>query len=174
MRGQARHARSFGALPFALFLALAFEARAEEWSFPGARYQAMGGAGVAVVDDGYATHWNPGALAFEQRSVGFELPFSLSTETLGDALADADDIINFVNDNNLASVLTKVQTGASLTSLELQDLLELAVGKLPNLGQEGEGFMTFPDLGFVFRKNRLAITVRGSGSLAIAIGFCAQ
>ena len=45
-------------------LALVERARAEEWSFVGARYQGMGGAGVAVVDDEQASYWNPGALAF--------------------------------------------------------------------------------------------------------------
>ncbi len=43
---------------------LASTARAEEWAILGSRYQAMGGAGVAVVNDNHAAHWNPGALAF--------------------------------------------------------------------------------------------------------------
>lgn len=149
-----------------LVVSLSFNARAEEWSFPGARYQAMGGAGVAVVNDGHAPYWNPGALAFEH-SEGIELPFSLSAATIGDTLADADDLADFIDENAFASVLTKIGSGQALTSAELQDTLEVAVGKLPGLGETGEGLMTLPDLGLVIQKNRLVITLRGSGSLGI-------
>jgi len=152
---------------FVLVVAPAFSVRGEEWTFPGARYQGMGGAGVAVVNDSHASYWNPGALAFKQAASGVELPFSFSTETLGDILADADTIADFINDNTLAAVFTKVQAGTPLTLAEVRDLLDLAVGKLPNLGESGEGFLALPDLGLVMRKGRLAISLRGTGSLAV-------
>ena len=62
---------------FLLGLASASDARGEEWRFPGPRYQGMGGAGVAVVNDAHATYWNPGALAFNA-STSIELPFSFT------------------------------------------------------------------------------------------------
>ncbi len=150
----------------ALALTPALSARAEEWSFAGARYQAMGGAGVAVVDDSHASYWNPGALAFDPAAQGFELPFSVSAATLGDILADADAIANFTNDNTLASVITKVGNGDQLTLAEVQGLLDLTT-KLPTLGESGEGFLALPDIGLTMRRGRLAVTVKGSGSLAV-------
>ena len=150
----------------ALALTPAFSARAEEWSFAGARYQAMGGAGVALVDDSHASYWNPGALAFDPAAQGFELPFSVSAATLGDILADADAIANFINDNTLASVITRVANGDQLTLAEVQGLLDLTT-KLPALGESGEGFLALPDIGLTMRRGRLAVTVKGSGSLAV-------
>ena len=150
----------------ALTLTPAFGARAEEWSFVGSRYQAMGGAGVAIVNDEHAPYWNPGALAFEG-SQGVGLRFSLSAETLGDVLADADAISNFINDNTLATVITKVETGTPLTLAEVRSLLDLTVNKLPTLGQDGEGFLALPDLGLSMRRGRMAITIEGTGSLAV-------
>ena len=154
------------ALLLAVAVAVPASSAAEEWRFPGARYQAMGGAGVAVVNDAHAAYWNPGALAFNH-STGVEFPFALSTAALGDALADADAIADFIAQNGFAGVLAKMQTGVPLTPAELQDALSIAVGRLPGLGEPGEGFMALPDLGFVMRRGRLAVTVRGSGTLGV-------
>ncbi len=140
-------------------------AGAEEWTFPGARYQAMGGAGVAVVNDGHAAYWNPGALAFHQ-ATAVELPFSLSTAALGDGLANADDIADLIAGKGFGTVLTKVQSGTPLTLAELRDALSV-VAKLPGLGESGDGFLALPAAGFTLRRGRLAVTVRGSGSLGV-------
>ena len=161
------HFNVIAATLLALALTPAFAARAEEWSFVGSRYQAMGGAGVALVDDNHASYWNPGALAFDGVSQGVELPFSVSAETLGNILADADSIADFISDNTLASVITKVGNGDALTLAEVQDLLDLTATKLPTLGDDGEGFLALPELGLTMRRGRLAVTVKGSGSLAV-------
>ena len=54
MRKRTRLLERVAGAVLALIPALAFNVRAEEWSFHGARYQAMGGGGVPVVDDGDA------------------------------------------------------------------------------------------------------------------------
>ncbi len=44
-------------------------AEGSEWQFIGSRYQGMGGAGVAVVDDSLALYWNPGTAHRRSRGV---------------------------------------------------------------------------------------------------------
>ena len=45
------------------------------WVNVGPRYQAMGGAGVAIADDSLAQYWNPAAFAF-MRGWDAQLPIS--------------------------------------------------------------------------------------------------
>ncbi len=144
---------------------LASTARAEEWAILGSRYQAMGGAGVAVVNDNHAAHWNPGALAFAQSSE-FELPFSGTALAVGEAISDADDIVNFIKSNSFDNVLTKIQSGQPLSVAELQDALEVA-NKLSSLGAVAEGFLTGLDSGLSVRRGGLMLTGRASGSFGI-------
>ncbi len=79
---------SAAAALLSLGVGLASTANAEEWAILGSRYQAMGGAGVAIVNDNRAAHWNPGALAFVQSSE-FELPFSATALSVGEVIRDA-------------------------------------------------------------------------------------
>lgn len=149
-------------------LAVPATAGAEPWTFIGPRYQAMGGAGVATVNDATASYWNPGALAFlpaESHESGFPLSFSTTLE--GEALRDLDDIHDFVEDTSFASILDDMANGAALTPQELQDALELVAGKGPNLSTDGEGFLGLPEADLTFRRGRLTVMFRGSGSLGL-------
>ena len=144
---------------------LASTARAEEWAIQGSRYQAMGGAGVAIVNDNTAAHWNPGALAFTQSSE-FELPFSATALSVGEVIRDADDIVEFIDANSFDAVLTKIQAGQVLTAAELQDSLALA-DKLVSLGADAEGFLTGLDTGLSFRRRGLMLSTKTNGSFGL-------
>ena len=144
---------------------LASTANAEEWAILGSRYQAMGGAGVAIVNDNRAAHWNPGALAFVQSSE-FELPFSATALSVGEVIRDADEIVDFIDTNSFDAVLTKIQAGQALTAVELQNALELT-DKLIGLGAEAEGFLTGLDTGLSFRRRGLMLSAQTSGSFGL-------
>jgi hypothetical protein len=58
---------------------------AAEWQFIGSRYQAMGGAGIAMADESLALYWNPGALAFA-KGHDVQLPFGVSVSAEGDVM----------------------------------------------------------------------------------------
>jgi hypothetical protein len=64
-------------------------------------------------------------------------------------------------------VITKIAGGQALTPTELQDALSIAVGKLPGLGESEEGFLALPELGFVMRRGRLSVSVKGTGAFGI-------
>lgn len=158
--------RSVGVCLALAGVALAGPAGGEEWTFVGARYQGMGGAGVAVVDDATAAHWNPGALAFgETREASFPLSFSTTIE--GDTLAQADAITDFLDATAFGGILAKMEGGQPLTLSELRDALELVGGLAPGLDDEGEGGLALPDAGLQMRMGRLSVSVRGFGSLGI-------
>lgn len=139
--------------------------RAEEWSIVGSRYQAMGGAGVAVVNDNHAAHWNPGALAFATSSE-FELPFAGNVLAVGDIIRDADQIVEYIDNNSFDAVLTKVQTGQALTPAELQDALVIA-DKLASLGTAAQGFLTDLETGLSVRRGNFLLTGRAAGNFGI-------
>ena len=144
---------------------LAPRAAAEDWQIIGSRYQAMGGAGVATVNDSNAAHWNPGALAFADH-YEVELPVNLTVLTAGDAIRDADEIIEFIQANSFDAVLTKIQTGGVLTPAELQDTLSVAENLL-ELGNSNEGFVTDFDAGFRLYRQGMVLTMRTAGSFGL-------
>lgn len=85
---------------------------ATEWQFVGARYQGMGGAGVAVVDDSLALYWNPGALGF---AIGrdIQVPFGASVSAEGNVMSEIDSLDALARD--LADIVDKVGNGDPLT-----------------------------------------------------------
>jgi len=136
---------------------------AEEWAIVGSRYQAMGGAGVAIVDDVHAAYWNPGALGLATRTYEVDAPFRFSAAAEGDIIEKADAVFDFIDDNNFQAVLTKVRSGQTLSSTELQQSLSLVASRLPTLGADGQGLVASGDAGLVFRRGRLTISTRGMG-----------
>lgn len=71
-------------------LIASLQASAVEWATVGARAVGMGGAGVAVTSDAYATYWNPAGLAMT-KTIDIRVMFSAqSIDRLGvsDTLED--------------------------------------------------------------------------------------
>jgi len=76
---------------------LATSAVADQWSFVGPRYQAMGGTGVAFADDSVAVYWNPANLAWK-RGYDAQFPVGLNANIENDALAKLSDLIQTADD----------------------------------------------------------------------------
>lgn len=135
---------------------------AEEWRFLGARYQGMGGAGVAVVDDEHAAYWNPGALAFTP-SYGVALPVGLQAAAEGDAIANADRVARFldgVGSGAFAQLESDAAAGNTLTPAQLATAVELGA-LLAGLDQPGEGVAGGVDASLLLRWERVAVSGTG-------------
>ena len=135
-------------------------ALAEEWSFIGARYQGMGGTGVAIVDDEHASYWNPGALAFT-RSYGVALPVGAQAAAEGSVLADIDRVANFLDDlgaGEFDQLISDLQLGIPLNPVQLTTAIELAAVLLPGLAEGGEGLVGNANASLLLRYERVAIT----------------
>lgn len=143
-------------------------AQAEEWSFVGARYQAMGGAGVAVVDDENASYWNPGALAFTE-SYGVSLPVGAYVGAEGSTLEDVDRVSDYLDDlggGALDQLLADVAAGNALTSEQLGSALRLGAQELPGLDEDGEGVSAGFDASLLLRVRHFAVTGIGQSHFA--------
>lgn len=141
---------------------------AQEWSFVGARYQGMGGAGVAVVDDEHASYWNPAALAFTE-SYGVSLPVGVYTAAEGSALSDIDRVSDFVDDlagGELDQLLDDLAAGNDLDSQQLGTALALASDELPGLDEAGDGLLAGLDASLLLRYRRFAVTGIGQSHFA--------
>ncbi|MBW2274059.1 MAG: conjugal transfer protein TraF [Deltaproteobacteria bacterium] len=126
----------------AVTLLAAGSASAELFNLVGARYQGMGGAGVAVAEDSLAIYWNPGAMPFQDSwGVNFGVGGNASVE--GNVIELLDETIN--DWDALGSTLDDVQAGNSLTSGQVQDLIDFAVNGLPALDTRGSGIAVSAD-----------------------------
>jgi len=154
-------ARAIG-LALCLTAALAAPASGEEWAIIGARYQAMGGAGVATVDDSLASYWNPGALAFA-KDYDVHLPVGFQASAEGGVLGDIDDVARFVQDNDFDRILDKIRTGTTLNPAELRAALDLTIDQLSDLAQEEAGFQGSVEAALTGRYQRFALSGLGLG-----------
>ena len=144
-------------------------ARAEEWYFIGARYQGMGGAGVAVVDDEQASYWNPGALAFT-KSYGVAIPVGAYVSAEGSALSDIDRVSEFLDDlagGELDQLLDDLAAGNDLNGQQLGTALRLGAEELPGLDESGKGVMAGIDASLLLRYGKFAVTGIGVSHFAV-------
>lgn len=160
-----RGARSLAACACALLGAAlsASPGAAQEWSFVGARYQGMGGAGVAVVDDVHAPYWNPGALAFPGRQ-GVAVPIGAQVAAEGSILRDVDDVASFIDSlssGELDQLLTDLEAGNPIDAAQRATALELLVSRLPALDEEGEGLVAGVHASLLVRVGRIGVTGLG-------------
>ncbi|HPG26735.1 MAG TPA: conjugal transfer protein TraF [Myxococcota bacterium] len=135
-------------------------ASAEEWSFVGARYQGMGGAGVAMVDDEHASYWNPGALAFT-RSYGVALPVGAQVAAQGDVLSQVDRVTEFIDGLGGATydqLVADLQAGNPLDATQLGTALDLAAVQLPALDQPGSGLVGSANASLLLRYQHVAVS----------------
>ncbi len=147
-----------------LILVTPGSARANEWQLIGARYQAMGGAGVAVVDDALAMYWNPGALAFGTgREVQMSFGGSVSAE--GDVMQQIDELDLLAGELN--TIRRKIRNGQRLTETDRQTILRVAARDIPLFAQEKEGFIPRGYAGLAAREKRFAFGVMADGQSVI-------
>ncbi|MCH2172701.1 conjugal transfer protein TraF [Myxococcota bacterium] len=163
MRGVRTDTRRVAALAAGFTLCLATPVAAEVWGFLGTRYQGMGGAGVAVVDDSFANYWNPGALGF-QRGWDVQLPVSAGYSVENNALTDLSNVIQEARRVN--SALDAIDSGAPLTETELQEVLSL-VSLFPTLGEDGQSMATNVDFGLTGHRNGLGISALSISQLNV-------
>lgn len=143
-------------------------ASAEEWAFLGARYQGMGGAGVAVVDDEHASYWNPGALAFTP-SYGASIPIGVQAAAEGSVLADVDRVARLIDELDAGAfdqLLADIEGGGSLDAAQLRTAIDLAAVRLPGLDSPGKGLVGNANASLLLRYERVALSGIGLGYLA--------
>jgi hypothetical protein len=165
--GVGRRATPLAAL-LATTLFAAGGAVAQEWSFVGARYQGMGGAGVAVVDDEHASYWNPAALAFTE-SYGASLPIGAYTAAEGSALSDIDRVSDYLDDlagGELDQLLDDLAAGNDIDAAQLGTALGLGADELPGLDEAGDGLLAGIDASLLLRYRRFAVTGIGQSHFA--------
>ncbi|MCG8588291.1 MAG: conjugal transfer protein TraF [Proteobacteria bacterium] len=140
-------------------------ASAEEWSFVGARYQAMGGAGVAVVDDDLASYWNPAALGFhDDLQVG--VPFGFQAAVEEDILTDVDRIADLIDNADPDQILSDLQGGSLINPDTLRDALEVTARRFPALDNPGAGVIGNVNVGLAGRYRGFGISALGLGHYA--------
>jgi hypothetical protein len=140
-------------------------AEATEWQFIGSRYQGMGGAGVAVVDDSLAMYWNPGALAFA-KGRDFQLALGAGVSAEGNVMSQIDELDALARD--LGGIVDKVRTGVPLTTSDKGTLLQLVARDIPLFNEDDEAFMPRAHVGLTGRSGRFAFGVISDGNAVIA------
>ncbi len=139
-------------------------AEGSEWQFIGSRYQGMGGAGVAVVDDSLALYWNPGALAFTKgRDLQLALGASVSAE--GNVMREIDALDAFARD--LRTIRGKVANGDPLTPSDKATLLQLVAKDIPLFSQDDEAFLPRAHASLTGRSGHFAFGVISDGDSVI-------
>ncbi len=138
-------------------VAAALPASSEVWSFVGSRYQAMGGAGVAVVDDSLAQYWNPGALGF-MRGWDAQLPVGGSYSIENRALESLSNLFQAADD---AQAAVDAIPGGDLGGENLSLVLGL-VDEFTQIGLDGQSLQGNLDVGLLGHVNRI-----GFGALSL-------
>jgi len=132
----------------AMVLACTMELHAEKWTHYGSRSQAMGGAGVALIQDATSSYWNPGALAINP-SWDLQIPFGMAVNIVGDSVKQANAIADAFSLLNQAAL-----DGGTATESEIRNALSL-VDSLSQL-DEGDGLYGDFHVGGHFRFNNMA------------------
>jgi len=120
-------------------LAGAGVARAEPWSVLGSRHQALGGAGVAIVEPDLAGYWNPAALAFAG-GWSARLPGSLQVSVENGALRTIGDVFGAARAS--AASLARVRASQPLSPGQARQSVGLLAGELPRLDDERASLQT--------------------------------
>ena len=143
---------------------------AGEWTFVGARYQGMGGAGVATVNDSLSPYWNPAALGMAQSYDGvlnMDIMASIEGDVLGviDKLEDSQDEF----DAALAN-LENLMDGEELDpdDLDTRNTLDELLVQLAKLGEDGTGVIGTGSAGLNMRWKKYAVFSRAHTEFAIA------
>lgn len=145
-----------GIVAIAGVMLLVSQVQAEIFRVVGARPMGMGGAYVAVADDGLAQYWNPAGLAL-QRGFSLTVPINASYEVTESLLRQTDKITDLVDKvdalGTSAQTLTLADYNAFLKALaELNDpeigaLVDANVGGGVRVGKISVGIYFFGEAG---------------------------
>jgi hypothetical protein len=140
-------------------------ASAGEWTFVGARYQGMGGAGVATVNDSLSPYWNPAALGMAQSYDGV-LNMDIMASIEGDVLGVIDKLEDSQSEVN--DILARIENGIvpAPDSADEATLDELLV-QLAKLGEDGTGVIGTGSAGLNMRWKKYAVFSRAHTEFAI-------
>ena len=120
------------------FLSLvATPAVAEEFAVVGPRAAGMGGAGVAVTTDAYATYWNPAGLAMV-KSMDIRIQGTVQVTGREGIVKALDDLKDFNPDDTSAANQTKAQSIANQINRPGATISGLGAGGLYFKGHFGE------------------------------------
>jgi hypothetical protein len=138
-------------------------ASAGEWTLVGARYQGMGGAGVATVNDSLAPYWNPAALAMAQSYDGV-----LNFDIMGSIEGDVREVIDNLEDSQdeVDAAIDRLGLGGEPTDEDVDTLNEL-LDQLERLGEDGTGVIGTGSAGLNMRWKNYAVFSRGQADFAI-------
>jgi hypothetical protein len=91
---------------------------AYEFAVVGARAAGMGGAGVAVTSDAYATYWNPAGLAMS-KTIDIRAQVSAQAVNRGEFMQSLNDIADFNSSDpaQAQSLINKINSGGSLSAV---------------------------------------------------------
>lgn len=121
-----------------IFLSLvATPAVAVEFAVVGPRAAGMGGAGVAVTTDAYATYWNPAGLAMV-KSMDIRIQGTVQVTGRDGIVKALDDLKDFNPDDTSASNQTKAQSIANQINRPGATISGLGAGGLYFKGHFGE------------------------------------
>ena len=137
---------------------------AGEWTFVGARYQGMGGAGVATVNDSLSPYWNPAALGMAQSYDGV-LNMDIMASIEGDVLEVFDNLED--SQAEVEAALDRFELGGVPNDQDEATLDELLV-QLERLGEDGTGVIGTGSAGLNMRWKNYAVFSRAHTEFAIA------
>lgn len=147
-------------------------AHAGEWVPMGARYQGMGGSGVAAVSDSMASYWNPAALATKKTADG-AINFDFLASIEGNAIQTIDGVEEQFDETDIEDIIETLENTGTVTPAQearLDDLVE----ELRKLDDDGIGAVGAAGTGLNLRWQQIAVFSRGEGHFAIDPVFDSQ
>ncbi|MCK5579305.1 MAG: hypothetical protein KAI63_07270, partial [Planctomycetes bacterium] len=114
----------------------------EEWALYGPRAQAMGGAGVASNDGATAHYWNPAAITDNKKTAAY-IPIGTTISVEGDIMAQVSEVVTTMDSLSTQwdTLATQIDDGSGITLNDTQELTDLFVNEIPDIGGEGQGFL---------------------------------
>ena len=155
------------------------EAAAEEWTILGPRALGMGGAGVAVVNDATAPHWNPAALA-KRPGFAVDMAAGMNLSAEGGIIKEADELYDTISEKGakgytLEEAINELDkpndgyadeaTAAKAKGDALSDILA-ALNEVPDLNKDAQGILGEAYGGMFIRYNNFGFSATGLGYAA--------
>jgi hypothetical protein len=145
-------------------------ANAGEWAFLGSRYQAMGGAGVATVNDSFASYWNPAALG-SAKSYDAALNVGATAAVEGATLESIDALADLLETAEVEAIIDTLEMGGTLETPTERATQAALIAELSNLAADGNGLIGNTSVGLGLRWKNYALFSRALAEFAISTNF---